>query len=255
MSVEITQSLQTFTINSIIEFWLYQIDSHLYIPTADMYTFGWSCKSPGKQVSFFFSSSMGCGNNNRENYVMVWQSTGVRLGVSLTHIKLVWNATHTHSHTQMKIKQQCTNISNSIYRESQVRRGGHTKPLAFSFQSNGVCFGVLICLSRGQRMSLCFLALALLLIPTHLGNSPLFSVFSFLLSFFKPSTSLLLLLLLLSQIPIPPFLPLLSSCPEWSGDMCFPAPAWRERKKSEVRSLPLALPPSLPAEGSRQTGA
>lgn len=43
----------------------------------------------------------------------------------------------------------------------------------------GFCFGVLVCLSKGQRMSLCFLAL--LLIPAHLGNSPLFSVFSFFL--------------------------------------------------------------------------
>lgn len=57
-----------------------------------------------------------------------------------------------------------------------LEEGIHSQSLSVS--NPGFCFGVLICLSRGQRMSLCFLAHAPLLIPTHLGNGPLFSVFS-----------------------------------------------------------------------------
>lgn len=124
----------------------------------------------------------------------------------------------------------------------------------WGFRGGGLifCFGVLICLSRGQRLSLCFLARALLLIPVHLGNSPLFflKTFPFFLSSIPP---------LLSNTYPTLFCP---SCPLARSEVetCVSLHLHgRERKKSEVRSLPppfLRPPlPSLPAEESRQTGA
>lgn len=79
---------------------------------------------------------------------------------------------------------------------------------SFSLSSPGFCFGVLICLFRSQRMSLCVLARALLLIPTaHLGNDPqLCCFFPPSLSFFKA----LLLCLFSSKYLSHPFCP---SCP------------------------------------------
>lgn len=111
------------------------------------------------------------------------------------------------------------------------------------------CFGVLICLSRGQRMSL-FFARALLLIPVHLGNSPLFFFFFLKSPFFLSS--------------IPPLLPntyptlFCPSCPLARSEVetCVSLHLHgRERKKSEVRSLspPLhfLILPSLPSPQRR----
>lgn len=93
-----------------------------------------------------------------------------------------------HTKKTQKTKEQCTNISTSIYRESQVFFEEGIKSWSLSLSNPGFCFGVLICLSRSQRMSLCFLVHALLLNPTLLGNSPFFSVF-LSLNFPPPSSS------------------------------------------------------------------
>ena len=168
-------------------------------------------------------------------------------------------------HTQKKkgkgkSNEQCTNIStSSSYRGSQgcfFVEGRAHKAGRFRFPNPGFCFGVLICLSRGQkRTSLCFPAHALLLIPHSSWKQFFFLVFLSLKTLHllpPPSSS--------SPSSLPNTYPTLScpSCPLARSEVetcVFPAPAWRERKKSEVRSLPLALTPPLPAEASRQTGA
>lgn len=168
-----------------------------------------------------------------------WYETWIQSSGCVSTKTFVWNA------IQKEKKRKEEQFLRLSIRNPRLffLRGRHTKLVAFTFQSWLLLWCVDLSVHGPKNESL--FSCSCNTVDPHSSRKQ--STFS---SFFLQA---LLLLLLLSQIPIPPVLPLLSSCPEWSGDMCFPAPAWRERKKSEVRSL--TLPLSLPAEGSRQTGA
>lgn len=116
---------------------------------------------------------------------------------------------------------------------------------SLSVSNPDFCFGVLICLSRGQRMSLCVVAHEPLLIPTHLGNSPLFPVFSSLSPPPPSSSSFFFSLKYLSH----PFCP---SCPLARSEVetCVSLHLHGEkgRKVKSDLSLSYSLPPPCRGE-------
>lgn len=147
-------------------------------------------------------------------------------------------------HKHGKEKEQCTNISTSTYRESQVWGGGYTELVAFSFQSWHLLWCVDLSVQGPKNESL-FCAHAPLLIPAHLGNSPLFYVFSlFSLNPPPPSSSSVF-----SSSPKYLSHPFCPSCPLARSEVetCVSLHLHGEkgRKVKSDLSLSPSLPPSL----------
>lgn len=244
MSVEITQSLQTFTVNSIIEFWLYlkkvelpfgkkkiQIDPRITYNTTDIYTFVWSCIL---SLQIIGNQIRGC---NAE--IIRWDDA--RLGGKFNPEAGLFRSQQMKQGDSKKMYQYCSY-------EGSVYEGGNIKQAAFIFQSSAlVCW--FVCPGAKEWVSVFFLV--------HYCWSPLiqetvhfFKNFSFL-SFSPPRRS--------SSPSLPNTYPTLfcPSCPFARSEVetCVSLHLHgRERKKSEVRSLP-PLSLTLPSEESRQTGA